>query len=196
MAKPDALARYEFKRQIREIQSIKGRATELISLHIPQKKMVHDVVSYLRNEASQSSNIKSRTTKKNVSWAIESIMGRLKNYKAIPENGLAFFVGYKAAGGDQTVAVSFIIEPPEPVTTFLYRCDSYFYLDALEDMLVEKETLGLIVIDRSEATIGILNGKRLQVVKNIQSRIMGKHRQGGQSAQRFERLIEICAHEY
>ncbi len=196
MAKPDALARYEFKRQIREIQSIKGRATELISLHIPQKKMVHDVVSYLRNEASQSSNIKSRTTKKNVSWAIESIMGRLKNYKAVPENGLAFFVGHKAAGGDQTVAVSFIIEPPEPISTFLYRCDSYFYLDALEDMLIEKETLGLIVIDRSEATIGILNGKRLQVVKNIQSRIMGKHRQGGQSAQRFERLIEISAHEY
>ncbi len=196
MAKPDALARYEFKRQIRELQSIKGRATELITLYIPAKKQIHDIVAYLRNEASQSANIKSRTTKKNVSWAIESIMGRLKNFKTPPENGLAFFVGHKAAGGDQTEQVSYVIEPPEPITTFLYRCDSHFYIEVLEDMLVEKETLGLIVIDRNEATIGILNGKRLQIVKNIQSRIMGKHRQGGQSAQRFERLIEISAHEY
>ena len=196
MAKPDALARYEFKRQIRELQSIKGRATELITLYIPAKKQIHDITSYLRNESSQSANIKSRTTKKNVTWAIDSIMGKLKNFKKVPENGLVFFVGHKAAGGDQTEAVSYIIEPPEPITTFLYRCDSHFYIEAMEDMLTEKETLGLIVIDRSEATIGILNGKRLQVVKNIQSRIMGKHRQGGQSAQRFERLIEISAHEY
>ncbi|MCK5038998.1 MAG: peptide chain release factor aRF-1 [Thermoplasmata archaeon] len=196
MAKPDALARYEFKRQIRELQSIKGRATELITLYIPAKKQIHDIVSYLRNEASQSANIKSRTTKKNVSWAIESIMGRLKNFKQPPDNGLVFFVGHKAAGGDQTEQVTYVIEPPEPITTFLYRCDSYFYIDTLEDMLTEKQTLGMIVIDRTEATIGILNGKRLQVVKNIQSRIMGKHRQGGQSAQRFERLIEISAHEY
>ena len=196
MPKPDALARYEFKRQLRELQEVKGRATELISLYIPAKKKIFDITSYLRNESSQSSNIKSRTTKKNVMWAIESIMGRLKNYKKVPENGLAFFVGHKAAGGDQTEAVSHIIEPPEPIVTFLYRCDSHFYLEALEEMLVEKETLGLIVIDRNEATIGILNGKRIQVVKNIQSRIMGKHRRGGQSAQRFERLIEISAHEY
>jgi len=63
-------------------------------------------------------------------------------------------------------------------------------------MLMEEEVYGLIVIDRNEATVGILNGRRIEVVKNFQSRIMGKHRQGGQSAQRFERLIEIAAHEY
>ena len=102
MVKPEALARYEFKRQLRELQDVKGRATELISLYIPAKKRVSDITAYLRNEYSQSSNIKSRTTKKNVTWAIESIMGRLKSYKDIPENGLVFLVGHKAAGGDQT----------------------------------------------------------------------------------------------
>ncbi|MBA3045949.1 MAG: peptide chain release factor aRF-1 [Candidatus Thermoplasmatota archaeon] len=196
MTKSKDLLRYEFKKQLREIQSIKGRATELISLYVPPEKRVSDVTGYLRNEYAQSSNIKSRTTKKNVMWAIDSISGKLKTFKNIPENGLVFLVGHRSAGGDQTVPVSFIIQPPEPITTFLYRCDSHFYLEQLEAMLTESEVYGLIVIDRNEATIGILNGRRIEVVKNFQSMVMGKHKAGGQSAQRFERLIEISVHEY
>jgi peptide chain release factor subunit 1 len=34
------------------------------------------------------------------------------------------------------------------------------------------------------------------VIKNFDSMVPRKHRQGGQSAQRFERLIEIAAHEF
>lgn len=196
MAKPEALVRYEFKKQLEDIRKIKGRATELISLYVPQKRRISDVSSYLRNEYAQSSNIKSRTTRKNVMWAIESILGKLKHFKKPPENGMVFFVGHRSVSGDKTEEVSFVIEPPEPITTFIYRCDSHFYLDLLEAMLTEKETYGLIVIDRNEATIGVLSGTNIQFIKNIQSRIMGKHRKGGQSALRFERLIEIAAHEY
>ncbi len=196
MTKSKDLLKYEFKKQLREIQSIKGRATELISLYVPPGKRVSDVTGYLRNEYAQSSNIKSRTTKKNVMWAIDSISGKLKTFKEVPENGLVFLVGHKAGSGDQTVPVSFVIEPPQPVTTFLYRCDSHFYLEQLEAMLMESEIYGLIVIDRNEATIGILNGRRIEVIKNFQSLVMGKHKSGGQSALRFERLIEIAVHEY
>jgi peptide chain release factor subunit 1 len=196
MAKSKDLMKYEFKKQIREIQSVKGRATELISLYVPPSKKIFDVTAYLRNEYAQSSNIKSRTTKKNVMWAIDSIIGRLKNFKEVPENGLIFLVGHKSGSGDQTIPVSFVLEPPEPVTTFMYRCDSFFYLEQLEAMLKESEVYGLIVIDRNEATIGILNGKRVEVVKNLQSLVMGKHKSGGQSALRFERLIEIAVHEF
>ncbi len=196
MTKSQDLAKYEFKKQLRDIQQVKGRATELISLYIPASKRVSDVTSYLKNESAQSSNIKSRTTKKNVMWAIESITGKLKLYKNVPENGLVFLVGHKSGSGDQTVPVSFIIEPPQPIQTFIYRCDSHFYLEQLESMLTEEEVYGLIVLDRNEATLGILNGRRIEIIKNFESRVMGKHRQGGQSAQRFERLIEIAAHEY
>ncbi|KYK26095.1 MAG: peptide chain release factor 1 [Candidatus Proteinoplasmatales archaeon SG8-5] len=196
MARSKDLAKYEFKKQLEELRNVKGRATELISLYVPPSRRISDVTNYLKNEYAQSSNIKSRTTRKNVMWAIESITGRLKTFKEVPENGLVFLVGHKSGGGDMTVPVSHVIEPPEPISTFMYRCDSRFYLDQLEDMLAEKEVYGLIVIDRGEATLGTLNGKRIDVLKNIESRIMGKHRQGGQSAQRFERLIEIAAHEY
>jgi peptide chain release factor subunit 1 len=63
-------------------------------------------------------------------------------------------------------------------------------------MLTEKDVYGLIVIDRSEATIGFLKGKRISPVKNIQSLVPSKHGRGGQSQRRFERLIEIAAHEF
>ncbi|MDI6917971.1 MAG: peptide chain release factor aRF-1 [Thermoplasmatales archaeon] len=190
------LAKYEFKRKLEELCSAKGRATELVSLYIPPSKQISDVAAYLRNEYAQSSNIKSKSTRKNVMWAIDSLMGKLKYFRKPPENGVVLFVGHKSASGDQTEAVSYVIEPPEPITTFLYRCDSSFYLASLEEMAKEKECYGLVVIDRKEATIGMLRGKRIETIKNVQSRVPSKHGMGGQSQRRFERLIEIAAHEY
>jgi peptide chain release factor subunit 1 len=188
--------RYKFRKQLDEIESAHGRGTELISLYVPPGKQIHDVTSHLRNEYSQSSNIKSKTTKKNVMGAIESILSKLKYFKKPPESGLVFFVGHRGIGADKTEMVSYVVEPPEPIPTFLYRCDSDFYTEPLRDMLLEKDNYGLIVVDRSEATIGMLRGRRIDVIKNIQSLVPSKHRMGGQSARRFERLIEIAAHEY
>jgi peptide chain release factor subunit 1 len=196
MVEKETLARYEFKRKLEELRSLNGRATELISLYVPPGRQIHEVASYLRNEYSQSSNIKSKSTKKNVMAAIESIMNKLKAYKKPPEKGMVFLVGHTSLAGDQTDMVSHIIEPPDKITTFLYRCDSSFYLEPLEDMLSEKDVYGLVVIDRSEATLGYLKGKRISVIKNIQSLVPSKHGRGGQSQRRFERLIEIAAHEF
>lgn len=196
MINKQAFARYEFKRKLEELQSHSGRATELISLYIPPTRQIHEVVSYLRNEYSQSSNIKSKSTRKNVMAAIDSIMNKLKAFKRPPESGMVFFVGHTAIAGDQTEMTSHIILPPEKITTFVYRCDSSFYIEPLEEMLTEKDVYGLIVIDRSEATIGFLRGKRISTIKNIQSLVPSKHGRGGQSQRRFERLIEIAAHEF
>ena len=188
--------RYEFKKALHELSELKGRGTELISLYIPPGKQIYDVVQYLREEYSTSSNIKSKSTRKNVLSAIESIMSKLKYYKSPPENGLVFFVGHVASRGDQTEMYSKIIEPPEPIQTFMYKCDSMFHTELLGSMLEEKEIYGLIVMDRKEATIGLLSGTNIQVISNEQSLVPSKHHQGGQSSRRYERLIEIAAHEY
>ncbi|MFQ5907510.1 MAG: peptide chain release factor aRF-1 [Thermoplasmata archaeon] len=188
--------RYLFKRKLEEIEAAEGRGTELVSLYVPPSRQVSDVTSYLRQELSQSSNIKSKTTRKNVMSAIESIMSRLRAFRKVPETGLAFFVGHKQVGADQTQMVSHVVEPPEPVSTFLYRCDSQFFTEPLEEMLREKDLFGLVVIDRSEATLGLLRGKRIEIIKNVQSLVPSKHSKGGQSARRFERLIEQAAHEF
>ena len=190
------LQKYEFRRSLEEVRKLSGRGTELISLYVPPSRQISDVASYLRNEYSQSSNIKSASTRKNVQAAISSILSRLKNFKQPPERGLVFFVGHRSVGADQTDMIQFVLEPPDPVPTFIYRCDSSFFTQPIEGMLEEKETYGLIVIDRSEATIGFLHGKRIVPVKNMQSLVPSKHGRGGQSAKRFERLIEVAAHEY
>ena len=190
------LDRYKFRRDLEEIEKAGGRGTELVSVFVPPDKLISDVANYLRGEYSQSSNIKSQSTRKHVQGAIESILSSLKYFKQPPPNGVVFFTGHKAIGADKTAMVSFVVEPPEPVPSFLYRCDSKFYTEPLHEMMVEKETYGLVVIDRNEATIGLLRGKRIELLKNVQSQVPRKHRMGGQSAHRFERLIEQAAHEF
>jgi peptide chain release factor subunit 1 len=190
------LARYSFQRKLDEIAATKGRATELVTLYVSPGKQISDVMGYLRNEYAQSSNIKSRTTRKNVMWAIESLMGRVRQFKEPPANGVAFFVGSKAVGADKSEAVTFIVEPPEPLNTYLYRCDSSFFLDPLLAMVHEPDVWGLIVMDRAEVTLGLLRGKRVETLRNRQSLVPSKHGRGGQSAHRFERMIEHAAHEF
>lgn len=190
------IRKYEFKKALNELTKLHGRGTELISLYVPPDKQISDVVQYLREEFSTSSNIKSKSTRKNVLAAIESIMSRLKYYKAPPETGLVFFVGHIATRGDQTEMYTKIIEPPEPFQTFMYKCDSVFHLEQLQTQLGEKEIYGLIVIDRKEATVGVLSGTNISVITNEQSLVPSKHHQGGQSSRRYERLIEIAAHEF
>ncbi len=189
-------ARYDFKKAMEEIRNYRGRGTELISVYIPFGKPISDVAAYLREEQGQATNIKSKTTMKNVTGAIESIGAKLKTFKTIPENGVVIFCGEVPRAGDQTKMVQYVIHPPEPITAFLYRCDSDFFTEPLESMMLDKKCYGLITIDRSEATLGILSGSRIQVLKHFDSLVPSKHHQGGQSSVRFERLIEIAAHEF
>ena len=63
----ESLQKYEFKQSLERIKNHRGHATELVSLYIPPDRKIYDVQSYLRNEASQSANIKSKSTRKNVS---------------------------------------------------------------------------------------------------------------------------------
>lgn len=196
MAEMTQKQKYDLKRKIEELRNCKGRHTELISLYVPPSKQIFDVNSYLKNELSQSQNIKSKTTRKNVLSAIESIMSRLKYFKQPPENGVIFFVGHKSISSDQTEMVAYVVEPPLPITTFLYRCDSSFYMEPLEAMLTEKEIYGLLLVDRRECTIGMLRGHRTELIDYMTSRVPGKHGRGGQSQRRFERLTEVAAHEW
>lgn len=196
MAEMSEMDKYKFRRALEQIEEAQGRGTELVSVYIPPNRPIFDVTNYLRGEISQSSNIKSQTTRKHVQQAIESCISRIKGYRMPPPNGLVVFAGHKQIGADQTEMVAFVLEPPESVQSFLYRCDSKFFTEPLHDMMTEKELYGLVVIDRAEATVGLLRGKRIEVLKNMQSLVPSKHRMGGQSARRFERLIEIAAHEW
>lgn len=192
-----ATRRLRLKIALEELREMKGFGTELVTIIIPPDRQVSDARSLLQNEHGQAANIKSKGTRKNVQGAIESALSTLSKYKNAGENGIALFVGSIIIGNNKNKMVNIVIEePPQSLISFRYRCDSVFELTQLEDMLIDKKSYGLFVIDRSEAAFGLASGKRIHVQEHLVSNIMGKHRQGGQSAQRFERLIEEAAHNF
>jgi len=74
--------------------------------------------------------------------------------------------------------------------TRIYRCDKFFVTDILEEMIVEKEVYGLVVLDRRDANLALLKGKTIIPLKKTHSEVPGKTRAGGQSSQRFARIRE------
>ena len=196
MSESDAHKRYEFKRQLEKLRSKKGRGTELISLYIPHDKQISDVVAQLRDEHGQAANIKSKITRTNVQSALESLMSRLRYIPKSPPSGVVLFTGAVDVGSNKTDLQSFTVEPPEPLISYKYHCDSAFYLETLEDMLTDKMTYGLLVLDRREATVGLLKGKRIEAMDHMTSNVPGKQRKGGQSAHRFQQLRLIAIHDF
>ena len=192
----DARKRYDFKKTLEKLQSQQGDGTELITLYIPPDKQIFDVTNQLKDEFGQCANIKSKQTRTNVQSAISSILSRLKYYKRPPEKGLAVFCGTVKLYGDRTDLQCTIIEPPEPLNLYMYRCSSNFELDPLKQMLEEKYVYGLLVLDRREAYWGFLRGNRIEPIGGATSTVPGKMRKGGQSAARFGRLREIAINEF
>jgi peptide chain release factor subunit 1 len=174
-----------------------GRGTELISVYVPYGKQISDVINTLRDEYGTASNIKSTTTRKNVMEAIVKVQQRLKLFKEAPENGLVIFCGAIPQNGAGSERIeTYVIIPPEPIHIWLYRCDARFHTEYLQEMLREKETYGILLIDSSGATLATLQGRRLEIVREMSSGVPGKTRAGGQSARRYERLREMRLQEY
>jgi peptide chain release factor subunit 1 len=197
MSKVSSKVLYEFKRTLGELSEKKGRGTELVSVYIPHDKQISDVSKHMREEYGQSANIKSKQTRKNVQSAIEVIIQRIRLFPRAPENGLVLFVGMIPKGGPGTEKMeTYVFEPPEAIQTYTYHCNSEFYLEPLQYMMDTKEIYGITVLDRKEATIATLKGKRIDILKHLTSGVPGKHKAGGQSQRRFDRLIDLAAHEF
>jgi peptide chain release factor subunit 1 len=188
---------YRLKRLVSELSKKSGRGTELVSLYIPPGKPIHEVLNSLKDEWGTASNIKSDTTRTHVQDALVKTMQRLKLYKQVPENGLVIFCGALPTNGlgSETIFMYEVV-PIKPVQNYLYRCDDHFHVEIIQDMLKEETIIGILTIDTTEAGLGLLSGDRVEVVDVLTSGISGKHRAGGQSARRFERLREAEVNEF
>ena len=186
-----SLERFRLKKILDMLASKQGRGTELVSLYVPPGRQISEVISMLKQEWGTASNIKSNTTRKNVQDAIVKVMQRLKLFNRVPDNGLVIFCGAIPQNGPGSEKIeTYVVIPPEPVHVYLYRCDSKFHIEHLQEFLREKEAYGIIVLDSSGATFAVLKGRRVEIVREITYGIPGKHRAGGQSARRFERIRE------
>ena len=155
---------YKFKKMLDHFSSFKGRHTELVSLYIPAGYEIFKVAQQIRDEQGTASNIKSTTTRKNVLGALEKVAQHLTLFKQTPPNGLVIFCGNISEREGVSDIELFSFEPIEPLSVRIYRCDQEFVLDPLYDMLEVKEVYGLLIIERNEATIGLLKGKSIEMV--------------------------------
>ena len=193
--KQDSVKLYKIRKTLQELSKFTGRGTELITVYIPKDKQLHEVITNLREEQGTADNIKSDVTRTHVVDSLSKVLQRLKLYKKTPERGLVIFCGAlpKEEGGPlgSEIVKVFEIDPPKDLKTFLYRCDDHFHVDILKDMLKDDNLIGFLAIDAKDAGWGILYGDKVQVLKETSSGVAGKHRQGGQSAKRFQKLREM-----
>jgi peptide chain release factor subunit 1 len=198
-SKKSSLELFRLRKTLQSLASKEGRATELITMYVPPGKQISDAINMLRDEYGTASNIKSTTTRKNVQEAIVKVQQRLRLFKDPGEKGIVIFIGaipQEGGGPGSERMESYVIIPPEPIKIYLYRCDSRFHTEHLQEMLREKETYGILLIDASDATIATLQGKKLEIVRQMHSGVSGKTRAGGQSARRYERLRDMQLNEY
>jgi peptide chain release factor subunit 1 len=184
--------RNEFQRTLHALESAGGPGQELITLYIPPDKPIAEVTGYLNEEYTRSGAIRDTGQRMLTEQALSSALSSLKNYAALPENGLALF----CQAGTGTDPSCTVIEPPEPLPLYLYRRSSKFALEPLQQMLEAKNVYGLLVLDLSGAWWGILRGGRVKSLGSSTSNIHGRQRKGGQSAARFQRLREIAVNEF
>ena len=191
----DSVKMYKIRKTLEELTQHSGRGTELITVYIPKGQQLHEVMTQLREEQGTADNIKSDLTRTHVVDSLSKVQQRLKLYKKTPEKGLVVFCGAlpREGGGPpgSEVVKIYEIEPPKDLTTSLYRCDDHFHTDILKDMLQDDNIIGLLAIDAKDAGWGLLHGDKLEVLKETGSGVAGKHRQGGQSAKRFQKLREM-----
>ncbi|MBW3020173.1 peptide chain release factor aRF-1 [Candidatus Woesearchaeota archaeon] len=188
--------RHKLKKFVKDLESFRGRHTELVSVYIPAGYDINKVTQQIFQEQGTASNIKSTATRKNVQDALEKMLQHLRLYKRTPENGLAAFSGNVSEKEGQSDVRVWSIEPPIPLKIRIYRCDKAFVLEPIEEMMESKEIYGMVIMDRRDAIIAILKGKTIIPLLKTHSEVPGKFRAGGQSAQRFARLREGAAKDH
>jgi len=172
--------KFRLRKLLSELSKYRARHTELITVYIPAGYQMQNIINQLAVEAGTARNIKSATTRKYVTAALEKMIQHLRSYKKTPENGLAVFAGNISEREGVMDMKDWSIEPPEPINVKLYRCDQTFFLDPLKEMLEIKSSYGLIVMDRREADIALLRGKNIQSLISLSSMVPGKFKVGGQ----------------
>jgi len=150
----------------------------------------------LSDEYGTASNIKSRVNRLSVLGAITSTQQRLKLYNKCPKNGLVLYCGTVITEEGKERKVNIDFEPFKPINTSLYLCDNKFHTEDLNELLMDDEAFGFIVMDGNGTLYGTVQGSNREILHKFNVDLPKKHGRGGQSALRFARLRLEKRHNY
>ncbi len=168
----------------------------MISLIIPPGDQIPRVNKMLSDEYGTASNIKSRVNRLSVLGAITSTQQRLKLYNKCPKNGLVIYCGTVITDEGKEKRVNIDFEPFKPINTSLYLCDNKFHTEDLNELLMDDEAFGFIIMDGNGSLYGTVQGSNREVLHKFSVDLPKKHGRGGQSALRFARLRLEKRHNY
>jgi peptide chain release factor subunit 1 len=187
---------FKVKKLIKNLEAARGNGTSMISLIVPPGDQISRVNKMLSDEYGTASNIKSRVNRLSVLSAITSTQQRLKLYNKCPPNGLVLYCGTVITEDGKERKVNIDFEPFRPINTSLYLCDNKFHTEDLNDLLIDDEAFGFIVMDGNGCLYGTVQGSNREVLHKFSVDLPKKHGRGGQSALRFARLRLEKRHNY
>ena len=187
IATSNSVKQHKLRKRISYLSQQKGRAREFISLYVPSKVSMNQIVATLKEESDKPER-ESERFKERFENTLKAVIQHLKQQKEIPENGLALFAGTFPSNGTEKEVLSVEeIIPPEPITAYFYIVDDHFHLETLREMLRDQKIVGILALDSKQASFGLVNGERIEKTENISSGVAGKSGKGGSSQRRYER---------
>lgn len=88
---------------------------------------------------------------------------------------------------------SLVFEPVQLIKKNFYRCDSRFYIDEIIDMYddsLEHRIDGIVYVDGSICQIFFAQDGRAKLIHKIDIRLISQFKNGGQSSNRLERIVD------
>mmetsp|Transcript_6851 Transcript_6851/g.12222 ORF Transcript_6851/g.12222 Transcript_6851/m.12222 type:complete len:459 (-) Transcript_6851:1579-2955(-) len=187
---------FKVKKLIKNLEAAKGNGTSMISLIIQPGTQISQINKMLSDEYGTASNIKSRVNRLSVLGAITSTQQRLKLYNKCPKNGLVMYCGTVMTDDGKEKKVNIDFEPFKCINTSLYLCDNKFHTEDLNELLMDDEAFGFIIMDGNGCLYGTVQGSGREVLHKFSVDLPKKHGRGGQSALRFARLRLEKRHNY
>jgi len=187
---------FKVKKLIKNLEAARGNGTSMISLIIPPGDQISRVNKMLSDEYGTASNIKSRVNRLSVLSAITSTQQRLKLYNKCPPNGLVMYCGTVITEDGKERKVNIDFEPFRAINTSLYLCDNKFHTEDLNELLMDDEAFGFIIMDGNGCLYGTVQGSSKEILHKFSVDLPKKHGRGGQSALRFARLRLEKRHNY
>lgn len=188
IATTNSIKQHKLRKLIAWLSNKESKSRDFISLYIPREKSIDDVVEFLKKE-SASAALNTRSVESCLQDILKNVIQHLKMRKEIPENGLALFAGTFISSNNPESKVLNVEElfPPEPIIAYLYVIDNHFHLEPVRELLRNQRIVGIIAMDSKEASYGILNGEKFEIIECITSGVHGKSGKGGSSQRRYER---------
>jgi peptide chain release factor subunit 1 len=187
---------FKVKKLMKNLEAARGNGTSMISLIIPPGDQISRVNKMLSDEYGTASNIKSRVNRLSVLSAITSTQQRLKLYNKCPPNGLVLYCGTVITEDGKERKVNIDFEPFRSINTSLYLCDNKFHTEDLQELLMDDEAFGFLIMDGNGCLYGTVQGSSREILHKFSVDLPKKHGRGGQSALRFARLRLEKRHNY